>query len=142
MHVKKVRLSDDTDRMVVCLNPEAAARDAAIRQQMLTQLEDMIGGSDTLSVEDRARLAGVISAKDGPKKFLKVTPSGMLRTDTARVRAEEKLDGKFLIRCGDPKITAEDIALATSSSSRSRRASRSAVIAVHLSRGGAGDRAP
>jgi len=43
--------------------------------------------------------------------FLKVTPSGLPRTDTARVKAEERLDGKFLIRCGDPKISAGDIAL-------------------------------
>jgi len=111
MHVKEVRLGDDSDRMAVCFNPGSAARDAAIRQQLLTQLEDMISGSDALPPDDRARLAGVISAKDGLKKFLKVTPSGLLRTDTARVRAEERLDGKFLIRCGDPKITAEDIAL-------------------------------
>jgi hypothetical protein len=27
--------------------------------------------------EEQARLAGVISAKDGLKKFLKVTPSGL-----------------------------------------------------------------
>ena len=51
------------------------------------------------------------SAKDGLKKFLKITTAGLLRTDAARIRAEEKLDGKFVIRCGDPKITAEDIAL-------------------------------
>ena len=111
MHVKEVRLGDDTDRMIVCLNPEAAARDAAIRAQLLAQLEDMISGTDELPADERGQLAGVISAKDGLKKFLKVTPSGLLRTDTVRVRAEERLDGKFLIRCGDPKISAEDIAL-------------------------------
>ena len=50
-------------------------------------------GFEYLRAVGRARLAGVISAKDGLKKFLKVTPAGLLRTDTARVRAEEKLDG-------------------------------------------------
>ncbi len=111
MHVKEVRLADAGDRMVICYNPEAAARDAAIRDQLLTQLEQMIEGTDALSAAGRARLGGVISTKDGLKKFLKTTQSGLLRIDTARIKAEQRLDGKFLLRCGDAKISAEDIAL-------------------------------
>ena len=110
MHVKEVKLDDADDRMVICYNPEAAARDAAIRGQLLTQLRDMIEGTDALSATDRARLSGVISTKDGLKKFLKTTASGLLRTDTARIKAEQRLDGKFLLRCGDAKLSAEDIA--------------------------------
>jgi hypothetical protein len=111
MHVKEVRVDDAGDRMVICYNPEAATRDAAIRGQLITQLTGMIEGTDTLSATDRARLSGVISAKDGLKKFLKTTTSGLLRIDTARIRAEQRLDGKFLLRCGDARISAEDIAL-------------------------------
>jgi hypothetical protein len=110
MHVKEVKLDDADDRMVICYNPEAAARDAAIRDQLLTQLRDMIEGTDTLSATDRARLSGVISTKDGLKKFLKTTASGLLRIDRARIKAEQRLDGKFLLRCGDAKLSAEDIA--------------------------------
>ncbi len=111
MHVKEVKLGDIDDRMVICYNPEAAVRDAAIRGQLLTQLEQMIEESDALSATDRARLAGVISTKDGLKKFLKTTASGLLRIDRARIKAEQRLDGKFLLRCGDAKISAVDIAL-------------------------------
>jgi len=111
MHVKEVRIDDAGDRMVICCNPDAATRDAAIRGQLLTQLTGMIEGTDTLSATDRARLSGVISAKDGLKKFLKTTASGQLRIDTARIKAEQRLDGKFLLRCGDARISAEDIAL-------------------------------
>ena len=111
MHVKEVKLADIDDRMVICFNPEAAVRDAAIRGQLLAQLEQMIEGTDALSATDRARLAGVISAKPGLNRFLKTTPGGLLRIDRARVKAEQKLDGKFLLRCGDAKISAEDIAL-------------------------------
>ncbi len=111
MHVKEVRLDDVADRMVICFNPEAATRDAAIRDQLLTQLRDMIEGTDALSATDRARLSGIISTKPGLKKFLTTTPGGLLRIDRARIKAEQKLDGKFLLRCGDAKISAEDIAL-------------------------------
>src|SRR5260370_27234479 len=85
MHVKEVKLDDIDDRMVICYNPDAAARDAAIRGQLLTQLEQMIDGTDALSATDRARLSGVISTKPGLKKFLKTTPGGLLRTGTARI---------------------------------------------------------
>jgi hypothetical protein len=111
MHVKEVKLEDINDRMVICYNPDAAIRDAAIRSQLLTQLEQMIEGSDALSATGRARLSGVISAKDGLKKFLKTTAGGLLRIDRARIKAEQRLDGKFLLRCGDARISAEDIAL-------------------------------
>jgi hypothetical protein len=35
----------------------------------------------------------------------------MLRVDKAKAKAEENLDGKYLLRCSDPHITTEDIAL-------------------------------
>ncbi len=111
MHVKEVKLDDIDDRMVICFNPEAAVRDAANRDQLLTQLRDMIDGSDALSATGRARLSGVISTKPGLKKFMKTTASGLLRIDTARIKAEQRLDGKFLLRCGDARISATDIAL-------------------------------
>ncbi len=111
MHVKEVKLDDIDDQMVICFNPDAAARDAAIRDQLLTQLRDMTDGTDALSATGRARLSGVISTKPGLKKFLKTTASGLLRIDTARIKAEQRLDGKFLLRCGDARISATDIAL-------------------------------
>lgn len=59
MHVKEVGLADADERMVICYNPDAAAQDAAIRGRLLTQLEQMIKGTDALSATDRARLSGV-----------------------------------------------------------------------------------
>ncbi len=91
MHVKEVRLDDIDDRLVICCNPGAAVRDAAIRDQLLTQLEQMIEGTDALSAGDRARLSGVISAKPGLNRFLKTTPGGLLRIDRARIKAEQRL---------------------------------------------------
>jgi len=111
MHVKEVRIDGAGDRMVICCNPDAATRDAAIRGQLITQLTGMIEGTDALSATDRARLSGVISARDGLKKFLKTTPGGLLRIDIARIKAEQRLDGKFLLRCADARLSAEDIAL-------------------------------
>ncbi|MEV7971429.1 hypothetical protein AB0O34_36360 [Sphaerisporangium sp. NPDC088356] len=38
-------------------------------------------------------------------------PAGKLHVDTAKIKAEENLDGKYLLRCSDPHLSAEDIAL-------------------------------
>jgi hypothetical protein len=47
----------------------------------------------------------------GLNRFLRVTPGGLLRVDKAKARAEENLDGKYLLRCAGPQLSAEDIAL-------------------------------
>ena len=39
------------------------------------------------------------------------TMPGLLRVDRAAIAVEAKLDGKFLLRCSDPQLSAEDIAL-------------------------------
>ena len=111
LQVKEVRIDDAGDRFVICHNPDAATRDAAIRADLLAKLEDLIAGSDKLTATRRAELRGKISTMPGLNRFLRVTPGGLLRTDKAKIKAEENLDGKYLLRSSDPKLSAEDIAL-------------------------------
>jgi Transposase DDE domain len=110
LRVKEVRIAED-ERFVICHSPEGAERDAAIRARMITQLKELIDGTDALGKDKRAELRGVISTKPGLNRYLRVTPGGLLRIDAARAKAEENLDGKYLLRTSDPKMTAEDIAL-------------------------------
>jgi hypothetical protein len=74
-------------RFVVCHNPAEAARDKAER--------------DTCALRDHATLA----------RYLRQTPTGRLQIDRARIKAEERLDGKYLLSSSDPDLTAEEIAL-------------------------------
>ena len=78
---------------------------------MIARLEEAIRDSDQLSRDKRAELRGVISTKPGLNRYLRVTPGGLLRTDAAKAKAEENLDGKYLLRTADPKLSAEDIAV-------------------------------
>jgi len=111
LQVKEVRIDDADDRFVICYNPDAATRDAATRADLITKLEDLITGSDKLTATKRAELRGKISAMPGLNRFLRVTPGGLLRIDKATIKTEENLDGKYLLRSSDPKLSAEDIAL-------------------------------
>jgi Transposase DDE domain len=109
LKVKEVRIAED-ERFVICFNPEAAERDAAIRARMIAQLEEAIKDADQLSATKRSQLRGVTSTKPGLNRYLRVTPGGLLRIDAAKAKAEENLDGKYLLRTADPKLSAEDIA--------------------------------
>jgi transposase len=110
LRVKEVRIAED-ERFVICYNPEAAERDAAVRARMVAQLEELIAGTDKLTATKRAELRGVISTKPGINRYLRVTPGGLLRADAAKIKAEANLDGKYLLRTSDPHLPAEDIAL-------------------------------
>jgi hypothetical protein len=110
MRIKEVRISE-TERFVICYNPEAAVRDAHIREQLVAQLDELIAGSDALPAMKRGVLAGRISTKPGLNRYLRTTPAGKLRIDAAKIKAEANLDGKYLLRSSDPQLSAEDIAL-------------------------------
>jgi len=110
LRVREVKISD-SERFVICFNPEGAERDAAVRERMLARLQDMIKDSDKLSAAKRAELRGVISTRPGLNRYLRVTPGGLLRADAATIKAGENLDGKYLLRTSDPTLPAGDIAL-------------------------------
>ena len=111
LQVKEVRIADADDRFVICYNPGAAVRDAAVRAELIRKLEETIAGSGKLTATKRAELRGKISTMPGLNRFLRVTPGGLLRIDKTKAKAEENLDGKYLLRCADPKMSTEDIAL-------------------------------
>lgn len=110
LRVKEVRISEH-ERFVICHNPEAAKRDASVRASLIASLTETIAGSDRLTATKRAELRGVISTKPGLNRFLRVTPGGLLRVNARAVESESRLDGKYLLRCSDPGLSAEDIAL-------------------------------
>jgi hypothetical protein len=121
MRVKEVKASD-TERFVICHNPDAANRDAHLREQLVAQLKELIAGSDTLSVMKRGELRGKVSVKPGLNRYLRVTPGGLLRIDKARMKAEATWTGSTC--CAARTRTSRPLTsrAATSSSSRSNAA--------------------
>jgi hypothetical protein len=63
--------------------------------------------------EERAHVKAECALRDHPTlgRYVRLTPTGRLRVDRAKVAAEERLDGKFLLSTSDPDISAEDVAL-------------------------------
>jgi hypothetical protein len=100
------------ERFVICHNPEAAARDAAVRQRLITHLEELIDGSDAWTKTRRDELVGSLKGKPGLRRYLRRTATGRLRPDHTAARREAHLDGKWLLRTSDATLTPEDLAAA------------------------------
>ena len=99
-------------RFVVCHNPEQAERDAAVRANLITHLEQLIDGSDAWSASRRSEFVGSLKNKPGPRRYLRRTKSGLLRIDAAAAKRESGLDGKWLLRTSDTTLTPDDLAAA------------------------------
>jgi hypothetical protein len=111
MLVKEVKIDDAGDRFVICYNPDQATRDQAIRDDLITRLTEKITGTDGLPAAERAELRARIATTPALNRYLRLTETGLLRIDRAAVKAEQRLDGKYLLRSSDPTLSAEDIAV-------------------------------
>jgi hypothetical protein len=101
-----------TQRFVICHNPEQADRDQQVRANLVTHLQQLIDGSDSWTGRRRDELVGSLKTKPGLRRYLRRTPSGLLRIDHTAIRREQHLDGKWLLRSSDLTLTPDDLAAA------------------------------
>ena len=100
------------ERFVICHNPEAAERDAAVRERLVRYLDGLIDGSDAWTPARRSELTGSLRDKPGLRRFLRRTKTGLLRIDHTAIAREAHLDGKWLLRTSDQTLTPDDLAAA------------------------------
>jgi Transposase DDE domain len=100
------------ERFVICHNPEAAARDRAVRERLVAHLQGLIEGCDAWTASKRDELVGSLRDKPGLRRYLRRTTAGLLRIDRGAVARETHLDGKWLLRTSDLTLTPEDLAAA------------------------------
>jgi transposase len=125
LRVKEVRLDDESGkRWIICHNPYEAERDRNQRDAALARVTEELERIDTARARDRRRpkknrrsddvhVKAECALRDHPSlgRWVRQLKSGRLRLDTAKVRAEQRLDGKFLLSTSDPDLSAEDVAL-------------------------------
>ena len=99
-------------RFVVCHNPDQAGRDAAVRDNLVAHLRELIEGSDAWTPRRRDEFVGSLKAKPGLRRYLRRTKTGLLRIDAAAIKTETGLDGKWLLRTSDTTLTPDDLAAA------------------------------
>jgi hypothetical protein len=101
-----------TQRFVICHNPEQGERDQQVRANLVAHLQQLIDGSDAWTSRRRDELVGSLKTKPGLRRYLRRTPSGLLRIDHGAVKREAHLDGKWLLRTSDLTLTPDDLAAA------------------------------
>ena len=113
-------------RWIVCHNPLEAERDKTRRELALARLTAELDrirppGPATPSDARPARRPPPTTSTSGPSARCVTTRrwaagcvscrSGRLVLDRAKITAEERLDGKYLLSTSDPDLSAEDVAL-------------------------------
>ncbi len=121
LRIKEVRVGDGEAavRYVVCHNPAEAERDRLRRAQQIERIEAELARLDEqrkrvkTNEEREQHLRGECALRDHPtlSRYLRQTKGGRLVLDRARIAAEERLDGKYLLTTSDPSLSAEDVAL-------------------------------
>lgn len=97
-------------RFVLVYNPEQAKKDKARREQLLQRIAKALGclGGPRKDLQRAVRRL-LAHGKMGP--YLRQLKSGRLKINRMKVRAEEALDGKYLLSTSDDSLSAEDVAL-------------------------------
>jgi Transposase DDE domain len=121
LRVKEVRIGegDAAKRFIVCHNPAEAERERTQRDDTIRRLDGELEriqtqrGKAKSAKAAEAHTRAECALRDHPAlgRYLRQTPSGRLRVDRAKIAAEAKLDGKFLLSTSDPDLSAEDVAL-------------------------------
>lgn len=111
LHVKQVWVGQGVTRrrFIVVRNPQEAVRDAATRTRHLTRISQELAAIARKTGDARLAAEGELLAHPALARYL-VRRHGTLTINQATVKAEEKLDGKFLLSCTDDNVPAADAA--------------------------------
>ena len=98
-------------RYVVCFNPREAERQRTHRAQVLTELEAELATMRACSGTEHSKRVCELRASGRYGRYIRLTGTGRPVIDRAKVKAAERLDGKFVVHSNDDTLSAEDMAL-------------------------------
>ena len=119
-------------RYVVCFNPREGERQSRHRAEVLAELEAELATLRAGSGVGHGKRACELRASGRYGKYLRVTCAGRLAIDRAKVKAAERLDGKFVVHSNDDTLSAEDLALGYKQLQRVEQAWRQLKSALRL----------
>ena len=96
---------------MVVRNPAQLARDRAERERLLKRIEEELASLPEGEEEHTKAVCRLVSHPT-LGRYLRLSPKGRPAIHKAKVRAEERLDGKYLLLTSDDTLSTEDVALA------------------------------
>ena len=113
LEVKEVIVGDGEKRVryILVRNPKEAEKDRLEREKILARLKEELAAIGDLKGEPHTKACCQLIAHPTYGRYLKTDKKGQPYIDMTKVKAEEKLDGKYLLRTSDDTLSAEDVAL-------------------------------
>lgn len=98
-------------RYVVCHNPQEERRQRQHREQVLEELEAELASLRECHTDILSKRVADLRASQRYGRFLQIDRDGHLAIKRAKVREEQRNDGKFVVHSNDDSLTPEDLAL-------------------------------
>jgi len=98
-------------RFVLVHNPEEAKKDKATRERTLQKIEEALLALGDQKGKTHKKSVCALLAHRTLGRYLRQLKSGALKIDRAKVKAEKRLDGKYLLSTSDDSLWPEDVAL-------------------------------
>lgn len=113
LRVKEVVLGDGErrKRYIVCHNPLEAMRQKQHRDELLAHLEAELESLRHVDGEAHSKRVCQLRSSKRYGKYLRFSKTGRPAINRAKVREQERLDGKFVVHSNDDTLTPEDMAL-------------------------------
>jgi len=113
LHIKEVFVGEGSGRrrFVIAYNPEQAEHDKHVREKNLERINAELETLGKQSGKTMLKSKYALLAHRSMGRYLKELKSGSLKIDKAKVKQEEKLDGKYFLSTSDMSLSAEDVAL-------------------------------
>ena len=98
-------------RFALVHNPEEAKKDKATRKKTLQKIEETLLSLGDQRGKMHKKAVCALLAHRTLGRYLRQLKNGALKIDPTKVKAEERLDGKYLLSTSDDSLTPEDVAL-------------------------------
>jgi transposase len=98
-------------RFAVVLNEKVATKDRLTRERHLKTLAEELIKTRAMEKKEHTKAICALVSHRVYKRYLKARANGTLAIDRSKVAAEERLDGKYLIKTSDDSLTLSDIVL-------------------------------
>ena len=113
LKVKEVVVGDGERRRryVVCHNPSEAERKRRHRAVVLDELATEVKSLREDNEPGHSKRVCALRASARYGRYVRLTRTGLPKIDRAKIKAAERLDGKFVVHGNDDTLSAEDLAL-------------------------------
>jgi transposase len=98
-------------RFAIVLNKKVAVKDRLTREKHLKYIAESLAANGASEKKEHTKVLCALVSHPVYGRYLKTGSNGKLKIDKGKVAAEEKLDGKYLIKTSDDTLSLSDMVL-------------------------------